>query len=186
MKFLFITKAKIILLIVLTLILKMILSTFSFLLFLLCLCLYLYVLRRNFVRFEDAISNNSEVILSPIDGIVKKISKDESYIYLEITTNVLGPLGLYMPISGKLDIEKNKILIKNKNLDSLEMIFSGKYINFTNLWVESGDLGRVCASIGFLGFNSKLTIKISSNSNCLISEGDKVLAGRSVIAGLKE
>lgn len=187
---------------------KLILLSFAILLilpasiFTICalgISLFLLLFRKNKVIFKNTPSNTTEIILSPVAGKVVAIATDKSF--LEIKVPILGPYGLYMPLSAQVAMYENfQIEDKNftKNAKQYSLVFRNKLgattaVDISNsmfgteahVWLRTGDKARSSANFGYMPLGGVVKVNLPEESNLLVREGEKVLAGSTILAGIK-
>ena len=161
--------------------------------------IFLVLFRKNKVNFKNTLSNSTDILLSPVTGKVLSISDDRRIV--EVKVPITGPYGLYMPFSAqigmfeKLNDTDNKFT-KNTKRYSVEFqsklgattvidLVSSVFTTEAHVWVKTGDKARSRANFGYMPLGGKIKINLPTESNVLISVDDNVIAGSTILAGIK-
>lgn len=156
---------------------------------------------------------DESILVAPADGKIVGIIEVEEKYYLKskaIQISIfLSPLDVHVnrsPISGKVEYysyfegeylvayhpkssEKNehsKIGVKNNFGRILFKQIVGILARRIVCTVKEGDSLKVGEKIGMMKFGSRMDIIVSPNTEILIKNGDRVVAGESIIAKLKK
>lgn len=167
---------------------------------------FLYLIRRKKITYKDHTKYAEEVLLSPVNGIVKNIAETSEHLSLEVFIPHLFEWGVYFPINAEIvdsrdlgekrnlrytrvDPESNSFKCKQvimrikKNFDiSLKLLPCPTGV-YPRVWVNPGDRGRVASCMGYMPFGGAAIVELPKNCNILVSIGDKLNAGETVIAG---
>ena len=160
--------------------------------------IFLTLFRKNKVNFKNTLANSTDILLSPVSGKAVNISDDKSVI--EIKVPILGPFGLYMPFSAQVGMfekyeEGNKFTRNSKRYSvifrsklgsatALE-VFNSSFATGAHIWLKTGDKARSSANFGYMPLGGKIKINLPAESNILISVGENVIAGSTILVGIK-
>jgi len=199
MKKFFLSKDFIKKLLVLSLVVYFVMPGFITFLWILSIGIFLALFRKNKVNFKDTLANSTDILLSPVSGKVISISDDRSII--EIKLPLSGPYGLYMPFSAQVGMfekfksDDNKFTKNSKRysvvfrskLGSTTAIelFNSSFATEAHVWIKTGDKARSSANFGYMPLGGKIKINLPTESNILISIGESVIAGSTILAGIK-
>ncbi len=164
-------------------------------------------------NIPDSALNNNSIVLSPADGKVVEIAEETENVYLKdkcIRISIfLSPLDVHVnrsPVTGLIEYFKyhpGKYLVawhpksssKNEQTNIGVVNEHGK-IFFKQIvgvlarrlvWdIEEGDSLKVGQRFGMMKFGSRMDISVHPNSEIKVKVGDKVKAGITEIAKLKE
>lgn len=184
---------------VLTLVVYFIMPWSIVLLWTLSIMIFLALFRKNKVNFKNTLANSTDILLSPVSGNVISINDDRSVIEIKVPS--LGPFGLYMPFSAqvgmfeKFEDEDNKFTRNSKRYNvifrsklgsatALE-VFNSSLATEAHIWLKTGDKARSSANFGYMPLGGKIKINLPTESNVLISVGENVIAGSTILAGIK-
>jgi phosphatidylserine decarboxylase len=158
------------------------------------------------------VQKNSNLVISPADGIVVVIEKtDEKEFLLEKRVQVsifMSPLNTHMnryPISGKLiyhqyhkgkflvawdpksstDNERNTMVIENSSAKILIRQIAGALARRIRWYGKIGDQVEQGDQLGFIKFGSRVDLFLPLDAEINVSLNEKVFAGISTIAKLK-
>ena len=166
---------------------------------------FLFLHRRKSVDLALLRTFDSNIIISPVTGVIDKITKENSSFKIEIKVGLFDSYGIFMPFSGDIinyteekslrsilnifdkEIILKKMKLKSKNSDhlDLEVNSSKKYLRKAHLFLRSGDLASQGALIGYLPLGGKIAIEIANQSDVLVKEGDIVSSCQTLIASMK-
>jgi len=152
------------------------------------------------------------VLLSPADGKVVVVKEVESVEYLEqkaVQISIfLSPLNVHInriPVSGTLEYlvyQTGEYLMAwddRATMDNEQAKFgvkhvSGQKILFRQItgflarrvvyYLNEGDILERGKRFGLMKFGSRMDVVVPRSANVLVKEGDKVVAGESIIAKL--
>ena len=155
---------------------------------------------------------SEEVLLSPADGKVVVVKEVESVEYLEqeaVQISIfLSPLNVHInriPVSGTLEYlvyQTGEYLMAwddRATMDNEQAKFgvkhvSGQKIFFRQItgflarrvvyYLNEGDILERGKRFGLMKFGSRMDVVVPRSANVLVKEGDKVVAGESIIAKL--
>jgi hypothetical protein len=207
----FISNERFVFLMIITFILMFFFSFSTLVLWLVCLSFFLYLLRRNKINYKDLYHPSSEVVISPVNGIIKsiykKISLEEQGLWqcVEVEMPYFSEWGIYFPMVAEVyHTEKqsserlfrfNKIDFRKKYSEN-RLQFMGRTGHQVVLsllpcptsmrprvWVEAGDRGRLGACAGFFPLGGTIAIYLPLECNILVSVDDQIVAGDTVLAG---
>jgi phosphatidylserine decarboxylase len=199
MKKFFLSKDLLKKLLVLSIGLYLVMPSSILILWLLVFGIFLALFRKNKVNFKNTLSNSTDILLSPVGGKVTAINDDRTII--EIKVPITGPYGLYMPFSAQVgmfekfkeednkftkNIKRYSVVLRSKlgATAALELI-SSSIATEVHVWVKTGDKARSRANFGYMPFGGKIKINLPTDSNILISVGDNIIAGSTILAGIK-
>lgn len=208
MKRLFIKKDSFVKLVLLSFIFLLILPVLYFLLWVLLVTLFLLLFRKNTISYKNSLSNTVDIVLSPVTGRVSEIIEDEDGKYIKVDMPIWGPYGLFLPYSAEISESRRfdgkkvwrgaKYMKVKDNAERFLVEFHNKLGHITSvnvmscivggqpdIWLKAGDKGRSSACFGYLPFGGSVLVKVSKDSNILVTENEKVRAGFTILAGMK-
>lgn len=165
----------------------------------------LFFTRKNKVFYKDSFSINPDLVLSPVNGKVLRVSRGEN---LEIRV-VIPPweaIGLFLPFDTsveKLDfseggsvwrwrkepqftkgLNRYNLTLRSKAGQTLVLeLFKCPLGMKARLYVGAGDKGKSLACFGFFPLGGSMNIKLDATAKVLVAEGDRLKAGQTAIAG---
>ncbi len=161
---------------------------------------------------QEAINDNS-LIISPADGKIVEVVEENERHYLQdksIRISIfLSPLDVHvnrLPATGKVEFyeyNKGQYIIANhpKSSELNEQSRIGVRTQYGKVFFKQivgtvarrlvcqlkvGDSVQVGDRFGMMKFGSRMDIAVATNSEILVKIGDRVVAGETVIAKLKE
>ncbi len=167
------------------------------------LSVYFTLYRRKKINYKDRIREASNFLVSPVNGKILSIDTNstldgfsEGSKRIRIKINPFDEWGVYFPFSSVVEgfyenLDKNKttnsILLKNTSnqkvmLQAIPSLFGLK----GNFWVNSGDIGKACSCLGYLPFGGVVELVVEGESDFMVSTGERVNAGDTVLATIKE
>jgi phosphatidylserine decarboxylase len=186
----------------------------SFLLILFLTSIVLLMFSKVRVKSKDEGSFTSSIVLSPVSGKVQKIYdeviiENQNYKVIKMASSPLGFFDILSPFKSTVVLAKESTeprrwrLEKIEPLDGFEETTIIQLSNKKNLevilrfvpchlgarpviWCNSGDLAEAQSPLGYFPFGGSVLFYLPQDSNLQVVVGDKVEAGRTVIAGLKE
>jgi len=138
-------------------------------------------------------------IVSPIDGIVDRVRDchsemlDEPTKCVRIRVNYFGVYSSRSPIEGKVlkqTIKKNKKSVRFFNWvqtdegDNILWEVKSLGLGWISFYVQAGERVGQGQRCGFLPFFAKVDVYLPNNVTLMVKEGDRVVAGESVLAKL--
>lgn len=180
-----------------------------FLSWMLCLGLGLFLFRKNRSKPHDFIAGDNKVCLSPIDGrVLRRETRSEDAHFQEVLVlkmGLLNPYGLLCPFDSSIEsvdvkheeekgfwnlISKGRldcsILFINKlGFGSLLRIQKAPWFGVPKLWLRAGDKAAAGACFGLVPYGGLVKIYFPKNVTIAVSEGDKIIAGETIIAGVR-
>tara|TARA_B100001971_G_C18267956_1_gene595938 strand:- start:31817 stop:32467 length:651 start_codon:yes stop_codon:yes gene_type:complete len=216
MKMFFIKKDKLIKLLLITLIIMNFFPWSIITLWCLGLIIYFYTLRRNRINYKEVINIQPDVMLSPVDGVVKEIIpniNDEFHnvigTKIRFAQGWFDPCGIYLPMACQIrntehydgeyfirnreslkfthGFYRNNITLKNKaNKKSYIELVKCPFGRKPKLWVEAGDKGKLASCIGFVPLGGTVVMTVPNDSEIFCKVGDRVRAGETVISGMRD
>jgi hypothetical protein len=207
----FISSERFVFLMVLTFFLMFFLSFGTFVLWLIGLCAYLYLIRRNKINYKDHYHPSSEVVISPVNGVVKsvykKITLEDQGVWqcIEVEIPYFSEWGIYFPMVAEVyhtERQSSNRLFRFQKIDFRKK-YSEDRLQFMGrtghqvvlsllpcptsmrprVWCEAGDRGRLGACAGFFPFGGTVAIYLPVECNVLVSMDDQIVAGETVLAG---
>jgi phosphatidylserine decarboxylase len=159
---------------------------------------------------ERAIPVEPNAIVSPADGKITEIVSEKEPINGELCKRVTIFLSVFnvhvnrVPISGtiedirynpgkflaafnpkaSMDNEQNIITIKSGNVKILVKQIAGLIARRIVCWPKKGDYYKSGQRYGLIRFGSRVDVLLPENTKLLVSCGDKVIGGNSIIGYL--
>lgn len=167
---------------------------------------FLVVASLFFLRdFKREIPSRPMAVVSPVDGVVKSVSRAEDpylkreAVVVRIRQHVYGEFNVHSPIEGKVtgrwwpestregeeDLPPEHFAIwiqTDEGDDAIVAIDLGGRLQLMHCSVQRGERtgqGRRC---GLVGFGRPITVYLPSNSRVSVEPGQRVLAGSDEIA----
>lgn len=153
---------------------------------------------RKDLREDSSISD--DIILSPVNGRVVKITKSvahdffgEDYTCVVVSVPFWKELGLFFPATSEIeDVQAScekclDHLVKFKLSSGLEIglgVGQNMLRILPKIVVLPGDRGKQKMNFGYLPFGGEIKVYIPSSLEVLINEKDEVVAGQGVLAGI--
>lgn len=160
---------------------------------------------------ERTIPNEERVIVSPADGKVVEIVKeqdallDEPFMRISIFLDIFSVHVQRTPVAGtiekvkynrgkflnaashkaSLDNEQNAIIIHTGKEIILVKQIAGLIARRIVCWAKAGDTYKIGERFGLIRFGSRVDIFLPLNSEIKVSLGDHVRGGSSIIGYLK-
>lgn len=160
---------------------------------------------------ERTIPNEERVIVSPADGKVVEIVKeqdallDEPFMRISIFLDIFSVHVQRTPVAGtiekvkynrgkflnaashkaSLDNEQNAIIIHTGKEIVLVKQIAGLIARRIVCWAKAGDTYKIGERFGLIRFGSRVDIFLPLNSEIKVSLGDHVRGGSSIIGYLK-
>jgi phosphatidylserine decarboxylase len=172
----------------------------------------IFVFREKRSRLKDNTIQGEELLLSPVNAKVIKItSSKETGAEIILRMGLKEEIGFYLPIdSTVLNVVKirGRSISRFIQLDRLKKVSNSAYQYFVELQTKNkkfvrlrlykclfglrpslsilgGDLGKSGARLGFIPFGGLVSISFDSMADILIQENDRVVAGETLIARLR-
>jgi phosphatidylserine decarboxylase len=172
----------------------------------------IFVFREKRSRLKDNTIQGEELLLSPVNARVIKItSSKETGAEIILRMGLKEEIGFYLPIdSTVLNVVKirGRSISRFIQLDRLKKVSNSAYQYFVELQTKNkkfvrlrlykclfglrpslsilgGDLGKSGARLGFIPFGGLVSISFDSMADILIQENDRVVAGETLIARLR-
>lgn len=157
----------------------------------------LFLFRKNPKREQDSLKKG--IFYSPINGKIARIKKNEElepgsvFKEIKIKTHLFDGYGLYLPMTS----EVSKVVYDEKKKKALSYFFNTKEgVDFGLTFKKkllglypistllAGDRGVRQAIIGLFPLGGTTYFYIPESSELFVREGEKVIAGESLIASL--
>jgi len=155
-----------------------------------------------FFRDPDRTIPEGPVAVAPADGKVVRIRRETDHTQVCIFLNVFDVHVNRAPIGGKVvgvEYKKGKFLVASKEEASYEnemntVTIDGDHtlVTFSQIagliarrivcWTKPGDFVTTGERIGLIKFGSRVDVNLGSEWKVVVSEGQRVSAGSSVIA----
>jgi hypothetical protein len=172
----------------------------------------IFVFRQKRSRLKDNTIQGEELLLSPVNAKVIKISSSlETGAEIILRMGFKEEIGFYLPTDSTiLNVSKvrGKSISRFTKLEQLKKVSTTAYQYFVELQTKNkkfvrlrlykclfglrpslsilgGDLGKSGARLGFVPFGGLVSISFDSMADILIQENDTVVAGETLIARLR-
>ncbi|MDX8380483.1 MAG: phosphatidylserine decarboxylase family protein [Ghiorsea sp.] len=167
----------------------------------------LFLFTLNFFRdFEQDIPQEEGVFVSPANGKVIRAESDNSVARIDIFMNIFDIHVNRAPMSGTIDSmeyvegqfknanfekacdenERNKITLKTDDGVRISFVqISGLVARRIVTYVKIGDKVKVGQRIGMIRFGSRVDSFIPAGFELAVNIGDKVVAGKTILARRK-
>ncbi|MEA1894056.1 MAG: phosphatidylserine decarboxylase [Euryarchaeota archaeon] len=137
------------------------------------------------------------VMLSPADGRVMAAENSEVHIFMNFNnvhvnrTPISGQIksikyikGSRIPafMKGSIRNERNLVVIENDDVECTVTQIAGTVTRRIVPYIKEGDFVKRGDRIGMIRFGSRVDVTIPSGFEPIIQQGDKVYAGKTVIA----
>lgn len=173
-----------------------------------------FLFRQNRLTYKDDVGFKNDVFYSPISGTLKRVRKniDHSFFGKNLTEVhiVMMPwdeFGVYLPFTcevkelrahrgkrlfrlGTNDLEANPdvgidLVCEGVNGSTIGMKFIQCYAGgWPEVALLPGDRGKRRSNIGYIPYGGSLMLYLPPETQLLLEEGDRLIAGVSVFAGL--
>jgi phosphatidylserine decarboxylase len=152
------------------------------------------------------ITKGENFILSPCNGTVLEVSKNEKEKVVRVFLSVLDVHIQRSPIAGKvLSVEykpgkllkamkpeahvvneQNVITIENESGKYLVKQIAGILARRCVSWIKSGDILKVGDKIGVIKFGSQVDLHMPKNVEVKVKKGNKVVSGVTIFASINK
>ena len=150
------------------------------------------------------ITQGENLVLSPCNGKVLEVKKDDKEIMIRVFLSVFDVHLQRSPIDGKVISvehkpgkflnaaapdahivnEQNIITIENETGTYIVKQIAGLLARRCVAWVKAGDVLKAGDKIGVIKFSSQVDLHMKPNAEIKIKEGDRVVSGVTILAEL--
>tara|TARA_Y100000780_G_scaffold132772_1_gene119529 strand:- start:258125 stop:258724 length:600 start_codon:yes stop_codon:yes gene_type:complete len=181
-----------------TLLIFITLPFFLALFWVLALATFLYIRRSIWPNYKDGLAINPELIFSPINGKVKWVDNETREVCLSVS--LCSGLGVYFPCKASVEELKIKnsnqskwrgftnrrnrynLTLRDTKSDRIFFEIEPLLLSFRS-FVEVGDRAKMSACMGYLPFGGKVKLRFPLDAKLLVSKGETLKAGETVLAG---